>query len=122
MDVDQAPDAWLLAKDGHQVHPRTLDRAWVVVRRSIGRSDLRWHDLRHSGLTWAAATGASTADLMRRGGHASPSAALRYQRATEDRDRALADALAGLAHTSPTPLCARNAHGDNTPGISATAI
>jgi hypothetical protein len=55
------------------------------------------HDLRHSGLTWAAATGASVAELMRRGGHASPAAALRYQHATEDRDRALADALAELA-------------------------
>jgi integrase len=53
--------------------------------------------LRHSGLTWAAASGASVADLMRRGGHASPQAALRYQHSTKDRDRAIADALAGLA-------------------------
>jgi hypothetical protein len=34
--------------------------------------------------------------LVHRGGHASPAAALRYRHATEDRDRALADAMAGL--------------------------
>jgi hypothetical protein len=34
---------------------------------------------------------------MHRAGHASPRAALVYQHATEDRDRAIADALAGLA-------------------------
>lgn len=45
----------------------------------------------------AAATGASTAEPMRRAGHVSPAAALRYQHATEDRDRVLADALEALA-------------------------
>ncbi len=34
---------------------------------------------------------------MHRAGHASPAAALRYQHATKDRDRALADALAALS-------------------------
>jgi hypothetical protein len=66
-----------------------------------GRPDLHLHDLRHSGLTWAAATGASTAELMRRGGHANPRAALRYQHATADRDKALADALGALAGQAP---------------------
>ncbi len=45
----------------------------------------------------AAAAGATTADLMHRAGHASPNAALRYQHATKDRDRVLAEALAELA-------------------------
>jgi integrase len=62
-----------------------------------GRDDIRFHDLRHSGLTWAAATGASTAELMRRAGHGSPMAAIRDQHATEDRDRVLGDALASMA-------------------------
>jgi integrase len=86
------PDALVL-----QVTSRALGIGWDKARLRIGRPDLRLHDLRHSGLTWAAATGASVAELMRRGGHASPAAALRYQHATEDRDRALADALAELA-------------------------
>jgi hypothetical protein len=34
---------------------------------------------------------------MCRGGHANPLAALRYQHATEDRDRAIAEALGQLA-------------------------
>jgi integrase len=76
---------------------RAMSYAWHKARMAIGRPDLRFHDLRHSGLTWSAATGASVAELMRRAGHASQAAALRYQHATDDRDRVLADALAGLA-------------------------
>jgi hypothetical protein len=38
---------------------------------------------------------------MRRAGHKSPAAAMRYQHATENRDRVLADALAELATVTP---------------------
>lgn len=41
----------------------------------------------------AAATGASTKELMHRLGHASPRAALRYQHATTKRDEAIADGI-----------------------------
>jgi hypothetical protein len=41
--------------------------------------------------------GASLRELMQRMGHASSEAALRYQHATSDRDRAIADALDRLA-------------------------
>jgi integrase len=74
----------------------TLQRAWTKARQTIGRPDLHFHDLRHTGLTLAAATGATTAELMHRAGHASANAALRYQHATKDRDRVLADALEEL--------------------------
>ena len=57
---------------------------------------LRFHDLRHSGLTWTASTGATLAELMRRAGHVTSRAVLIYQHATEDRDRVLADALSEL--------------------------
>jgi integrase len=76
---------------------RSLSVAWHHARSQVGRNELRFHDLRHSGLTWSAATGASLAELMRRAGHASQTAALRYQHATDDRDRAIAQALAKLA-------------------------
>ncbi len=75
---------------------RSLRTAWDNARNKVGRTDLRLHDLRHANFTWSAATGATVAELMHRAGHASPAAALRYQHATEDRDRALADALADL--------------------------
>ncbi len=96
--VGPGPDAWLFpTSTGTALSPRNLNRAWDKARTIAGRPDLHLHDLRHSGLTWAAASGASVAELMRRGGHANPRAALRYQHATEDRDQAIADALAGLA-------------------------
>lgn len=99
-----------------------LGAAWDKARKAVGRTDLRFHDLRHSGLTWSAATGATVAELMRRAGHASPQAALRYQHATEDRDRALADALAGLAKRSNiTPITtADGASPEDVADISRT--
>lgn len=99
-----APNPEALVFTGEQGAPLALcvlDRAWRRARSSIGRSDLRLHDLRHTGLTFAAATGATVAELMHRAGHASPTAALRYQHATLDRDRAMAEALAGLASAEP---------------------
>jgi integrase len=103
--VTAEPGAWLFAADDcGPVDPSTLDRAWQRARGAIGRPEVFFHDLRHSGLTWAAASGASVAELMRRGGHANPRAALRYQHATEDRDRAIADALADLASSAVLPL------------------
>jgi integrase len=70
-----------------------LQVAWQRARASVGRTDLRLHDLRHTGLTMAAATGATTVELMHRAGHSSSVAAMRYQHATKDRDRIIADAL-----------------------------
>lgn len=96
--VRPQPDAWLFpSESGGPMIPVTLNRVWQRARTAIGRPDLHYHGLRHSGLTWAAASGASVAELMRRGGHANPAAALRYQHATEDRDRAIAEALAELS-------------------------
>jgi len=107
--VGTDPDAAVLVGEkGAGVIPGVLQTAWNRARRSIGRPDLHLHDLRHSGLTWAAATGATVAELMHRAGHASPAAALRYQHATEDRDRALADAMAALAPVADVvPLASR---------------
>lgn len=118
--VRSEPDAWLFTSaSGGPMLPSTLDRIWQRSRRKIGRPDLFYHDLRHSGLTWSAASGASIAELMRRGGHANLTAALRYQHATADRDRAIADALADLATASVSPLrtnrkrvARREANGD----------
>jgi integrase len=85
------------SSSGTPLSATSLQRAWSKARLSIGRPDLHLHDLRHTGLTLAAATGATTAELMHRAGHASASASLRYQHATRDRDHVLATALANLA-------------------------
>jgi len=96
--VGPEPDALVFTGlRGGPVTKVVLQRTWERARAKVGRTDLRIHDLRHTGLTLAAATGATTAELMHRAGHASPQAALRYQHATKDRDRVLADALAELA-------------------------
>jgi len=62
------------------------------------------HEMQHSATSRSSVTGASTKELMRRGGHASPAAALRYQHATEDRDRAIAEALDQLAQGTVIPI------------------
>jgi integrase len=57
---------------------------------------LHFHDLRRVGGTLAATTGASLRELMARLGHSSTRAALIYQHATRDRDKAIALALGDL--------------------------
>jgi integrase len=106
--VGPKPEAWLFPGPRGPLTPSLLDAAWGSARLAIGRPELHFHDLRHSGLTWAAATGASTRELMARGGHASPAAALRYQHATKDRDRALAEAMAALVRPAPVTQLRRD--------------
>lgn len=67
------------------------------AREAAGRPDLRLHDLRHTGAVLAAQTGATLAELMARLGHSTPAAAMRYQHAARDRDKAIAAALSDLA-------------------------
>ena len=81
---------------GRPLQRRTWGKRWAAARTEVGRPDLRFHDLRHTGNTLAAATGASTKELMARMGHASPRVALVYQHATRDRDQAIARALGEL--------------------------
>lgn len=71
----------------------TLQRAWGRARRAVGLDDFRFHDLRHTGNTLAAAARASTKELMARMGHSSARAALIYQHAIRERDVAIAGAL-----------------------------
>jgi integrase len=76
----------------------------VTFRRAVeacGLPPVRVHELRHTGATLAAATGASTRELMHRLGHASPAASLIYQHATVARDGEIARALDALATASP---------------------
>lgn len=69
---------------------------WSKARTAAGRPDLRWHDLRHTGATLAAQTGATLAELMARLGHSSPQAAMKYQHAAQGRDQAIAAALSAM--------------------------
>jgi integrase len=78
---------------------------WRPAVRSLGLQGLHFHDLRGCAATLAAISGATTAELMRRLGHSTPNMALRYQRATADRDAAVARAMSDLVSgASVTPL------------------
>ena len=80
--------------------------AWARACRKVGLKDFHIHDLRHTGNTLAAATGASTKELMSRMGHANPRAALMYQHATRGRDEAIAGALSDMISGATTTIAA----------------
>lgn len=85
------------AADGvSNLAPSSLYRVYYPAREAAGRPDLRWHDLRHTGATLAAQTGATLAELMARLGHSTPGAAMRYQHAAGERDKAIAEALSKM--------------------------
>ena len=66
---------------------------WPKLRAELGVPELHLHDLRHTGNTLAAQSGASLRDLMTRMGHDSPAAALIYQHSSRAADQAIAAAL-----------------------------
>ncbi len=103
--VGPEPGALLFPSDSGEHLPQSTFAGWFYpARDKAGRPDLRYHDLRHTQATLAAATGATLAELMGRLGHSTPGAALRYQHVAADRDRAIAAALSGLATGDVIPL------------------
>ena len=81
---------------------------WVKTVAKVGLpSGFHFHDLRHTGNTLAAASDASTRELMHRRGHGSMRAALIYQHATSERDREIAAAMdkriSGESGSKPAP-------------------
>ena len=85
------------AKGGRHLAPGTLHRHFYKARDAVGRPDLAFHHLRHTGAVLAASTGATLAALMARLGHSTPAAALRYQHVAAGDDRRIAAALSRLA-------------------------
>ena len=69
---------------------------WRPAVQQLGLDGLRFHDLRHTAATLAAAAGATTKELMERMGHTSPAVALRYRHVMADRQGAIAAAMDGL--------------------------
>jgi integrase len=95
-DVDEASDAWLFpAKTdaSRPVHPNTLRGDYENARTGAGRPDLRFHDLRHTGLTWLAEDGATVRELMDAAGHSDVETAMRYQHSVSERRVVLAERL-----------------------------
>jgi integrase len=83
--------------EGNHMHHGSMYKVFKRARKAIGRPDLRFHDLRHTGATMAAQAGATMRELMDRLGHSTPQAALIYQHAAADRQAELAARLSDLA-------------------------
>ena len=66
---------------------------WHQALAEMGLKNLHFHDLRHTGNTLAAQSGASLADLKARMGQDSDRAAVIYQHASRSTDQRIADAL-----------------------------
>jgi integrase len=109
--VGQSPDSLVFTGSRGGVLRRSNFRRavkWSKTVEAIGVPGLHFHDLRHTGNTHAAATGASLRDLMDRMGHDSARAALIYQHKTAAAGRAIADALSAQIESL------EQAHSDGT--------
>jgi integrase len=73
------------------------ESVWSKAREAVGLPGLHFYDLRHTGGTLSAATGATLKELMARLGHSSVRAAMIYQHASRERDRLIAEDLGNLA-------------------------
>jgi integrase len=94
----------------------------TMWRRAVGKAGLpegfRFHDLRHTGNTWAAESGANLRELMDRMGHSSTRAALIYLHATRRGDRRIADGLGRqLARSDDGEPQGDEDDEDNTAGV-----
>ncbi len=96
--------------DGAPLRHWDVQRYWKRARVEAGLPTARLHDLRHGGLTLAAQGGATLREVMRRAGHASSAAAMRYQHAADDRDRDLAARLEAVAERHTRSVGARSGH------------
>ncbi len=110
--VSVSPDALLFATStGGYLARSNWNATFRRAADAIGLPAVRPHELRHTGATLAAATGATTKELMRRLGHSSPAAALLYQHAADDRDADIARALdATLSAASGSVSAAPETH------------
>ncbi|MGN6171525.1 MAG: tyrosine-type recombinase/integrase [Streptosporangiaceae bacterium] len=81
-------------------HPNFRRGVWLPALAATGLTGVHFHDLRHAGNHMVASAGASLRELMDRMGHSSPRAALIYQHSTDERQRALAEAVAPQAQAA----------------------
>lgn len=117
--VGPEPTAWLFtaSRDSHEALPKgTLYDPWYYrARKAVGRADLRFHDLRHTGNLYAAESGATLAELMERMRHRTVRAALRYMHTAGGSADRLAERMS--EHVAPKRSPARDT--ETTPPVSA---
>jgi hypothetical protein len=79
--------------------------AWPHAAQTIGAQGLHFHDLRHTGNHFAAASGASLKDLMARMGHDSERAAIIYQHEARGADQVSTSAIDAHIETDQATHC-----------------
>ena len=109
-----SPDALLFttAETGTTPNPTVWRSRWSQARKAA-EVECTFHDLRHVAGTLNAQAGATLKEAMRRLGHSSPDAALRYQHAVDERDAEIADAVGQIIGRAPNRTRrdrARSAH------------
>ncbi|MBO4270750.1 tyrosine-type recombinase/integrase [Microbispora triticiradicis] len=76
---EQAPDGLVfVGEKGAQLRRSNFTKVWAKALTKSGLPKIHIHDLRHTGNTLAAATGATLKELMTRMGHSSTKAAMVY--------------------------------------------
>jgi integrase len=85
--------------------------AWPYSVRSIGTEGLHFHDLRHIGNHFAAASGAGLRDLVARMRHDSERAALIYQHEARGADRTRRSRAPSTRTSKPSSAAMRNGDG-----------
>jgi integrase len=102
--VAPEPDALIISTPGGTHLPAaTWQKTWRKARQAAGRPDLRFHDLRHTGLTYYATAGATARELMNLAGHATATMALHYQHIVSQRPQTLAAKVFQAAHQAHHP-------------------
>lgn len=103
--VGRGRDSLLFAApSGQHLHSTTFARHFGKAAAGVGRPDATPHYLRHTGASLATSAGATTADVMARLGHTTPTMAMVYQDSLSGADARVAEALSQLADShSRTP-------------------
>jgi integrase len=87
-------DSLIFATSGNLPYSNTQVAYWFSqARHLIGRDNLTWHDLRHTGATLAYEAGGTVRDVQNRLGHSTARAAMIYAHATQGSDKKLAKRL-----------------------------
>jgi len=106
----------LLFRDvfGKPLNDDVLRRLHKKAAESIGRAELKDHDLRATAATSAAAAGASVREIQAMLGHTTPAMALLYQTATRERDAERARKMSAQ-RTSARRKAARKSRAGDLP-------
>jgi integrase len=112
--AEKGPNGLLfVGPKGGPLRRSNFQEHWVKGTTAAGIEGLHFHDLRHTGNTWAAETGATLRDLIDRMGHATTRAALIYLHKSAGRDRVIADRLSEMIEKAQTPKDDEGDEGDD---------